>query len=134
VLFSLVGTSIACLIILIISRKLVPKLRLRKAIRIALESIMRAPVVVAVAAFGLLLSWQLSLSIITVPIPAILRFSNLLLIVESIILIASIYAVRSIIRKAIPPKVKTPESDRMMIYSVYAFGFLVFISSCLILQ
>jgi hypothetical protein len=88
---------------------------------------MRAPVVVAVAAFGLLLSWQLSLSIITVPIPAILRFSNLLLIVESIILIASIYAVRSIIRKAIPPKVKTPESDRMMIYSVYAFGFLVFI-------
>jgi small conductance mechanosensitive channel len=127
VLFSLVGTSIACLIILIISRKLVPKLRLRKAIRIALESIMRGPVIVAVAAFGLLLSWQLSLSIITVPIPEVLRFSNLLLIVEIIILIASIHAVRSIIRKAIPPKVKTPESDRMMIYSVYAFGFLVFI-------
>jgi small conductance mechanosensitive channel len=127
VLFSLVGTSIACLIILIISRKLVPKLRLRKAIRIALESIMRGPVIVAVAAFGLLLSWQLSLSIITVPIPEVLRFSTLLLIVEIIILIASIHAVRSIIRKAIPPKVKTPESDRMMIYSVYAFGFLVFI-------
>jgi small conductance mechanosensitive channel len=127
VLFSLVGTSIACLIILVISRKLVPKLSLRKAIRIALESVMRGPVVVAVAAFGLLLSWQLSLSIITVPIPVIFRFSNLLLIVEIIILIASIYAVRSIIRKAIPPKVKTPESDRMMIYSVYAFGFLVFL-------
>jgi small conductance mechanosensitive channel len=88
---------------------------------------MEGPVIVAVAGFGLLLSWQLSLSSITVPIPEVFRFSNLLFIVEIIILIVSIYAARSIIRKAIPQNVKTPESDRMMIYSVYAFGFLVFI-------
>jgi small conductance mechanosensitive channel len=125
--FSLIGTSIACLLIFIISRKIIPKLHSRKVIRIALKSIMEGPVIVAVFSFGLLLSWRLSVGRITVPIPEVLRFSNLLLIVEIIILIVSIYAARRIIREAIPPKVKTPESGGMMIYSIYALGFLVFL-------
>jgi hypothetical protein len=62
VAFALTGTSIACLLIFFIGKKLVPKLPFHQAIRITLQNIINKPLITAVAGFGLLLSWQLSLS------------------------------------------------------------------------
>ena len=125
VAFALTGTLITCLLIFFIGKKLVAKLPFHQAIRITLQNIINKPLITAVAGFGLLLSWQLSLSSIAVPIPAVLQITNLQLIVELIILAVSMYTAVSIIKRVVPPLIKAPEVDQILVYSVYTLGLIV---------
>ena len=127
VAFALAGTSIVCLLLFIIAKKLVPKLPFHQAIRVTLENIINKPLITAVAGFGLLLSWQLSLNTITVPIPPVLHNTNLQLIVELIILAVSMYTAGLIIKRVIPPLIKMHEADRILVYSVYTLGLIILV-------
>ncbi|HVB11994.1 MAG TPA: mechanosensitive ion channel family protein [Nitrososphaerales archaeon] len=125
VAFSLAGTSVSCLLVFVLGKKLVPKLALHEAILLTLQYVVTRPLVVAIAGYGLLLSWQLSLNSITTPIPVFLQISNLQLIAELIILAVSMQTAGSIIKQVIPPFIKAPETDRIFVYSVYTMGLFI---------
>ncbi len=125
VVFTLAGTLIICLLLAVIAKKLVPKLRAHEAILFIVQNTINKPVIAAVAGFGLLLSWQLSLNTITGPIPTVLEITNLRLLMELIILAVSLYTAGLIIKHVIPPLIKVPEVDRVLVYLVYTLGFII---------
>lgn len=125
VAISLAGTLVVSLLVLVLGKKVVPKLALHEAIRVTLQHVIAGPLLAAVAGYGLLVSWQLTLNTITTTVPAFLQISDIQLIVELIVLALSLRTAGSIIKQVVPPLVKAPEADRMLVYSVYAFGLFI---------
>ncbi len=87
--FTLVGTLIVCIVLIAVAKKIVPNLRLHSAVRVTLRNIINKPVVVAVAGFGLLQSWQLFLEATTISTPLFFDATTLELVVDLAILVAN---------------------------------------------
>ena len=124
--FTLVGTLIVCIVLIAVAKKIVPNLRLHSAVRVTLRNIINKPVVVAVAGFGLLQSWQLFLEATTISTPLFFDATTLELVVDLAILVATIYATGVIIKKVTPYLIHTSEADQVLVYSVYVLGIIIF--------
>ncbi|MCL5067462.1 MAG: mechanosensitive ion channel family protein [Thaumarchaeota archaeon] len=125
VAISLAITLVACIILFIFGRKVVPKLAIHDSVRVTLRKIITSPVIAAVAGYGLLISWEFILSSITTPVPIFLQTAEVQLIVQLIILAVSMRTIGSIVSEVVPPLVKAPEADKILVYSIYTVGLIV---------
>jgi small conductance mechanosensitive channel len=122
---TLVVTLILGLTIFFAGRILIPRLRAHNAIRVSLRYIITGPVVAAVVGYGLLFTWELVLKIITFPIPGFLQVTDLNLILELVILAIALRTAGSIVKVVVPPLIKAPEADKILVYSVYTLGLFI---------
>jgi small conductance mechanosensitive channel len=123
ILLIVVAAAVSISILLLLSRKL-SKSRLPTPIRQSLVPVLKVPIVVAVSAYGFLLSVQYIDSVSPALLPYYAKPVELTLLVELVVVATAIRAAGEFVKRLTVSVAEVREAERFLVYGVYTLGLI----------